>query len=123
MKKYLLVGFGGMLGTLLRYGVSLLMDENKFFPWDTLFINITGSFLLTLLLLHKRIQKKLPKATSKMVTVGVLGSYTTFSAVSIEVVQIATDSLPLAFFYCLISIVGSLGACFGAYYLQNKRRM
>ena len=42
---YAYVAAGSILGGLARYLVSLAMDTGPGFPWATLFINATGSFI------------------------------------------------------------------------------
>jgi len=89
----LAVGLGGIVGGLCRYIVSLLIGANGVgsFPWATLLINLSGSFLLGLLtyaaipLLHPRLQLAL--------TTGFLGAYTTFSAFSLETVQLLSERM------------------------------
>src|SRR5690625_8027990 len=85
MKKYLFIGIGGMIGTLFRYLVTLSTFGHFLFPWDTLFVNIVGSFILTFVLLHSFILKVLSPVFHKSFAVGVLGSFTTFTSVTVDV--------------------------------------
>ncbi len=47
--SFLLVGAGGALGSMLRYGVAFI-PANKLFPYHTFIVNIVGSFLIGCLL-------------------------------------------------------------------------
>lgn len=58
MNHILLVGAGGALGSVLRYliGLWMLQRAGPAFPWGTLFVNVTGSFLIGFLaefIMHK----------------------------------------------------------------------
>src|SRR6476660_2371520 len=78
---YLLVGIGGVIGSLLRYLVSMLSMNlwGEGFPISTLLINLTGSFLLGVVTSRLVIPKKLHPHLLTALTTGVIGSYTTFS--------------------------------------------
>ena len=49
LKNFLLVGLGGGIGSMLRYGTSLLFTS-RYFPYSTLAVNIIGSFIIGLVL-------------------------------------------------------------------------
>ncbi len=87
MQAYLLVGVGGALGAMARYGASSLFPPT--FPWATLAINIAGSFLMGVL--AAALAKFLPgwQAEARLfVGVGILGGFTTFSAFSLDAVAL-----------------------------------
>lgn len=46
--SFILVGAGGAIGSMLRYGFAQF-NINKLFPYHTLFVNIIGSFVIGLL--------------------------------------------------------------------------
>lgn len=83
----LMVGLGGGLGALARYGLSGWVQGflSTSFPLGTLAVNVLGSFLLglTFYLLEGL---ALSAETRSMVTIGFLGSFTTFSTFSYEAV-------------------------------------
>lgn len=89
--NYLLIFLGGGLGCLMRfwvsYGAHLLMGNN--FPYGTLIVNVTGSFLmgliLTIILKHF---SYLELGLRAFLLAGFLGGYTTFSSFSIESVHL-----------------------------------
>jgi len=87
LNNYLLIFFGGGLGCLARYlisnGIYSLVGQN--FPYGTLIVNVTGSFLMGFLfiIILERIGEIAP-ALRMLLLVGFLGGYTTFSSFSIE---------------------------------------
>lgn len=88
----LLVAFGGAIGAASRYlvGVWLTVLFGRDFPWGTFFVNVTGSFLIGLVLVFVQ-DGVLPAGARPFVAVGILGGYTTFSTYSHETLQLITD--------------------------------
>lgn len=89
MIPYLAVAAGGALGAVARYG-SVQLATRWFgiaFPYGTLGVNIIGSLLMGLAV--GLFAKFLPvtETTRLFVAVGFLGSYTTFSTFSLDVVN------------------------------------
>ena len=86
LKSILLVGVGGAAGSMLRYLTALLVNRyaNSHFPWATFTVNILGCFLIGLLfgLLDK--QQVANQNIRLLLITGFCGGYTTFSAFSIE---------------------------------------
>ena len=83
----LLVGIGGFLGAICRYMIILFNDKyfnNYQFPFDTLFVNVLGSFFIgiSLALAVKYGVFSRHTAGSFLFITGFLGSFTTFSAFS-----------------------------------------
>lgn len=79
--KILLLAAGGSLGTILRYLVYQFADKylNPHIPWGTLLVNLIGSFLIGLA--WGSMEKlALTPALRFFLIIGVLGSFTTFSA-------------------------------------------
>lgn len=85
--NYLLVGFGGMLGSIARYSMSSLSVHwfpNQKFPIGTLLVNLIGCFLIGLIAaLIERMSVFNAEARLLAIT-GFLGGFTTFSAFGIE---------------------------------------
>lgn len=54
------------------------------FPWGTLIVNVTGSFLIGLLVGLFAVKWDLPQAVRIFLTVGICGGYTTFSTFSLD---------------------------------------
>src|SRR5215471_21401050 len=93
MDKYLMVLVGGGVGALVRYalGLEIAARIGGRFPLGTMVINVTGSFLIGLLmtLLTERFQ---PHPNWRLLlVVGVLGGYTTFSTFEYETFRAVQD--------------------------------
>lgn len=82
MISYLLVLVGGGVGSLIRYAAStaIMTRLGARFPWGTLVINVTGSFLIGFLMTILTQRFKLDPAWRLLLVVGFLGGYTTFSS-------------------------------------------
>ena len=80
--KYLLVMLGGGFGSLARYlaGTAIMSRYGGRFPFATLAVNVTGCFLIGLLMTY--FTERLPPSTywRPLLVVGFLGGYTTFSS-------------------------------------------
>ncbi|CZT34999.1 fluoride efflux transporter CrcB [Rhizobium sp. 9140] len=108
MLNVLLVAVGGALGSVLRYlcGVASVRLMGAGFPWGTLFVNITGSFLIGVLseVIARRFGAS-PELRLFLVT-GVLGGYTTFSAFSLDAAMLAEQGhFGSAVLYVALSLV------------------
>ena len=73
---YLLIGIGGILGSLSRYTIGKIISQkfNSSFPYGTYFINISGAFLLGLLT-----SLNINHSIYAFFGDGFLGAFTTFS--------------------------------------------
>ena len=85
---YLLVFLGGGLGAMCRHGVNLAGTRwLGAFPAATLFINVTGSFVMGLAAGYFAFRSgDLSQHARLFFTTGILGGYTTFSAFSLDAV-------------------------------------
>jgi len=118
LDRYFVVLAGAGLGGLARYaaGTWIMAKYGGRFPLGTFIINVTGSFLIGLLmiLLTERLN---PHPNWRLfLVVGVLGGYTTFSSFEYETFQSVRDGANwLAALYALASVgVGYLGVWLGA---------
>ncbi|HEX4635584.1 MAG TPA: fluoride efflux transporter CrcB [Rhizomicrobium sp.] len=79
------VGVGGGLGALLRYYVaSLVQPAGYLFNWGIFFVNISGGFVMGLIVEGSALKFNLSPDLRAFLTVGVLGGYTTFSTFSLD---------------------------------------
>jgi CrcB protein len=101
---------GGVLGTALRLAIETLLPHGaEEFPWSTLLINVVGSFALGLAV--ARLWPVAPEWLRAGIGTGVLGSFTTFSAVAVSVVTLTTsDRLLAAAVYLVVSVVAGITA-------------
>ncbi len=107
--KVALVAAAGAVGALTRYGIGVWVGVRSF-PWTTLGINITGSFLLGLLLTVGT-ERGWSETATVPLAVGFLGAYTTFSTFSYETQTfLRTDRTGTALVYIGVSVVGGIAA-------------
>ena len=95
----LLVGCGGFLGALLRYGVRGLVQRSvpaASFPYGTLCANLLGCLLIGVLAGLVESRQLFTPEQRAFVFVGVLGGFTTFSTFGFETVALARDGALLA---------------------------
>lgn len=106
----LAVVVGGLVGTALRLGIDALLPHGPSgFPLSTLLINLVGSFALGLLV--ARVWPTAPGWLRAGLGTGLLGTFTTFSAViaSLYTMSFGGEAL-LAVAYLVASVVLGLGA-------------
>ncbi|HXS07816.1 MAG TPA: fluoride efflux transporter CrcB [Rhizomicrobium sp.] len=112
MVMYLAVAAGGALGTVARYFLSGLVASTfgETFPWGTLIINVTGSFIIgffgTLTGPDGRIL--VSGTTRQFVMVGLCGGYTTFSSFSLQTLNLMSDG---EWAHASANVFGSVGLC------------
>lgn len=113
MTRFLLVAAGGALGAMARYGVGRLLPATSF-PWATLMVNVTGGLLMGLLVGWLAFRSDGQGESIRLfAAVGVLGGFTTFSAFSLEAMQmIERRQLLTATGYAAASVVLSVAALF-----------
>ena len=88
MQYVLLVGIGGALGAMARYCINqLVVIYLGSFLLGTFIVNISGSFILGLLMGLLSSHPTLSTEARIFMSVGFLGSYTTFSTLSVATVQ------------------------------------
>ena len=113
-RAYIAVGAGSALGSVLRYGVSLLSQAalGGYFPWGTLIVNVLGSCLIGWLAAtisrspHGQLARYQP-----LLVAGFCGGLTTFLLFSLETLYLVQLGQPgLALVYILISLPLWLGA-------------
>jgi len=85
MNQLLLIGIGGAVGAISRYGLSSLVYQftGRGFPWGTLVVNVVGSLLMGFLSVWL-IERVVSTDLRALLMVGFLGALITFSTFSIE---------------------------------------
>jgi fluoride exporter len=109
MQSFLLVGAGGAIGAMSRYGLSLVIGRQwpMTFPLATLLINILGSIAMGLFIgLMARLLPTWQNEARLFVAVGMLGGFTTFSSFSLDtIVLMERGDWLMAGAYVLLSVV------------------
>ena len=114
--QFLLVAAAGAVGALLRWRIGVAVNVRSF-PWSTLGINVVGSFVLAFILAGPA-TTRLSDTTTLALSVGLLGSFTTFSTFGYESITLMRDGRMLAALgYVALSIAGGLGAAALGYVL------
>jgi fluoride exporter len=127
MLAYLWVAIGGALGSMARYGIGGLVSEKTggTFPWGTLVINITGSFVIgifgALTIPEGKMAPQTRAFATQLLITGVCGGYTTFSSFSLQTLNLIRDG---EWFYAagniLLSVILCMIAVWIGYLLGNK---
>jgi len=107
------VALGGAVGAVGRYGVSIFVTSiaGFGFPYGTLCVNIIGSLVLGIFIEVSALAWSPSHEIRTFIVVGVLGSFTTFSMFSLDVVSLMTrgETVP-ALIYMASSVLLSIGA-------------
>jgi CrcB protein len=118
MLNALIIFIGGGLGTLARWGLSGFVARywGETFPFGTLIINITGSFVIGLFagLTGPEGRWLAPAAFRQFLMIGICGGYTTFSSFSLQTLALAEDE---QWFKAGANVVLSLVLCLVAVWL------
>jgi len=110
------IALAGALGALARYAVDglVLRRGAGSFPWGTFVVNVTGSFLLGLAFVLLTERMAVSPWLRSALTIGFIGSYTTFSTLSLETYRLAEEG---AWGLAAANVVGSMAAGLAALYV------
>lgn len=119
MRSFALVFLGGAAGTLARHGVNEWIAPGWLFPLATMTVNVTGSFLLGLVLTALALRSDEDESRRRLrllLGTGFLGGYTTYSTMAVETDQLLRDGHGwLAVTYIAsAAVLGVLAAICGA---------
>ncbi len=116
MREFLLIGGGAVLGANARYWLTnyFVQRFGPAFPYGTLFINITGSFLLGFVLVLVANRFVVDPGYRLLLGTGFMGAYTTFSTFSYDTIVLLErgDVVP-----ALVNVGTSVAASLVAAYL------
>jgi CrcB protein len=109
------IALAGALGALARYAVDglVLRRTAGAFPWGTFAVNVSGSFLLGLAFTLLTERLAVAPWTRSALMIGFIGSYTTFSTLSLETYRLAEDG---AWALAAANVAGSVAAGLVALY-------
>lgn len=112
IKNMLVAGFGGFVGTILRFlSYQIYKPLHPF--WITLCVNVLGSFLIGVLFGLGSKNISFNSYWKIFFVTGICGGFTTFSAFSMENIQlIQQGKLFLSLLYIITSLIAGIGAAF-----------
>ncbi len=114
--SYLWIFLGGGLGSIARFAGANFVSRHlgDHFPWGTLLVNVTGSFVIGCFATLTGPDGRWMVAHSgrQFVMIGICGGYTTFSAFSLQTLLLARDgewfkagaNAALSFVLCMIAV-------------------
>lgn len=104
-----------MAGATMRYALSRAVDPSGPFPWATFLTNVSGCFVLGIVLAWTHHRPAIDPRVRLFVATGVIGAYTTMSTYAVETCLLVRDShTPTALLYATASVVvGLLAAWLG----------
>lgn len=117
MRKYTFIAIGGILGAILRYMIKNIhfYHYKEVVPINTLLINVSGSFMLALILTIAFEVWELDADIRLGIATGFLGAYTTFSTMCKETVNLMRKGYYYSSisYICFSTILGLSAAYFG----------
>lgn len=107
IRHLLLVGAGGAIGSIMRFGVQRLFMPwtPTHFPIGTFLVNITGALLIGIIWGFQLRHLSVDQSWNLFLMTGICGGYTTFSAFTLENIHILDNGKPALF---LMYIAGSV---------------
>ena len=93
MTRYAMIAIGGAIGALARYLVATLIQRHVpvGFPWGTFVVNVTGCFVMGVVVTVLRDRIVASPNWLFLVPIGFIGAYTTFSTFEMELFNANAD--------------------------------
>ena len=113
MIKYWMVGIGGFIGAIARFALGSYIGNRmgSRFPYGTFVINISGSFLIGLILTMLAQRFDLSPNWRYLIPIGFIGAYTTFSTFEYETLRTVQDGqILMAFANVSLSVIVGFAA-------------
>ena len=122
LQNMLLIGTGGFLGSVMRYGsnqmIVKLIDSTH--PIGTFFVNIAGSFLIGLILGMFETGAMMSSNWKMFLAIGFCGGFTTFSAFALENLNfLQSQQFMLSLMYVGVSLILGLAAVYFGFWLTK----
>jgi CrcB protein len=115
--SWLFIAIGSALGGISRHAVGLWVTQKwgGSFPWGTLTVNVVGSFAIGVLAAFVSVSQRAPaQVVREFAMIGFLGGFTTFSAFSLQTLQLLRDGKGA---FALLNVGASLVTCLLAVWL------
>ncbi len=113
MIKILVIGIGGFVGAIARYGISGLVHRASpgSFPFGTLAVNVLGCLLIGALMTIVEDRQPFTANVRLFLFIGLLGSFTTFSTLGYETFEyLKADDFKLGMYNVLLNVVIGISA-------------
>ncbi|MDX8392869.1 MAG: fluoride efflux transporter CrcB [Mariprofundaceae bacterium] len=110
MRQLLAVAAGGAIGASLRWLLAGAIQRavGGAFPWGTFAVNALGSFLLGFLFVYLIERSTAGELLRLLLTVGLLGAFTTFSTYSMESIRLLEQG---AYGFAVANVLGQVIVC------------
>lgn len=120
LKFGLFAALGAVIGSLARLQISYWMQtpSDTSFPWSTFLVNIAGALLIGLVASSPNIMNN--ETRRHFVVTGVLGGFTTFSAIAVETLNLATTPVISVIYVVATFAVGVVATHIGSL-IGNRR--
>ena len=121
MISSIIVGLGGFIGAVIRYLIGLIpVDTQNGFPVKTLLINITGAFVIGLVVTLGAKKDWNPQLIL-FLKVGICGGFTTFSSFALETNQLMKQGAVWSSgMYVVLSVLGTVAAVYAAQFIFGR---
>lgn len=114
---FVLVFFGGGIGSMLRYFIGLFFQKNsQSLPWATFFANVLACLIFAFVLWFLN-SKETSSNLKLLLLTGFCGGLSTFSSFGYETYLLIKAGLQL---YALLNVLVSTGLCLLIFYYFNK---
>ena len=113
MTRVILVALGGAIGSVARYGVGAVAAQllGSTFPWGTLLVNLSGSFLIAVVMHVALAGTAISLELRIFLTTGIMGGYTTYSSFNYETLALIDQR---AYGLAGLNVAGTVVGCFVA---------
>ena len=106
MRDLILVGIGGFIGAILRYGLSsVIQNDSSTIPFGTLLVNFLGTLLLGMVVYSAELVSFITPDIRMFLTIGVLGAFTTMSTFGHEAFTMFEEGRTIPLIFYVVSTV------------------
>lgn len=123
MEKYVFIGLGGFLGSIARFWLASFVQNKteSLFPYGTMLVNISGCFVIGLLMTLFQEKIVVGQNIRLFVIIGLLGGFTTFSSFSYDTIALLKSGNFLsAGLNAGVSLFGCLIATWAGFYIGEN---